>query len=254
MLKSNQMKKTLLFALALASICILPSCKKDPAQAKVVFGNNKGMSVTPYDSSQLLVVQYSHTSWGYTIDINNDGKADIQFHSEITGSPAVGHDIVTKLNCLNENVALLGDIINQQRFLHIDTTYYTEDSIHWDIGIDHIITCNQIDETDSIVSTNEKFSLYANNTSQSFDSGNSFMSTNITLKNRPYYYLISEETVGNIVYHHMHDEKDDCDAFPMDEEKYIGFKITENDKSRLGWMRVILHHDYVELLETAIQK
>jgi hypothetical protein len=163
----------------------------------------------------------------------------------------VGRYTVTELIC-HENIALLGDIINQQRFLHIDTVgCSTDDSI---IYINHTITCNQIDETDSIVSTNEKFSLYANNAGQSFDSGNSFMSTNITLKNRPYYYLISEETVGNIVYHHMHDEKDDCDAFPMDEEKYIGFKITENDKSRLGWMRVILHHDYVELLETAIQK
>jgi hypothetical protein len=39
----------------------------------------------------------------------------------------------------------------------------------------------------------------------------------------------------------------------MDEVKYIGFKITENDKSRLGWMKIILHHDFVELLETAIQ-
>lgn len=46
----------------------------------------------------------------------------------------------------------------------------------------------------------------------------------------------------------------DSNFFPMNETKYIGFKLTENDQSRLGWMKVILHHDYVELLETAIQK
>ena len=244
------MKKNLFLAFALAAICIIPSCKKDPAQNKVVFGNSKGMSVTTYKNSP-LVEQYGHDSWGYFVDLNNDGQDDVQFHSQIIGSPGVGRDIVTELIC-HENIALLGEIINQQRFLHIDTVgCSTDDSI---IYINHTITCNQIDETDSIVSTDEKFSLYADNAGDFFETGNTFISTNITLKNRPYYYLISEETVGNIVYHHMHDEKDDCDAFPMDEEKYIGIKITKNGRNRLGWMKVILHRDYVELLETAIQK
>lgn len=247
------MKKTLFFALALAAICIIPSCKKDPAQNKVVFGNSKGLSVTSYENSP-LVEQYGHDSWGYFIDLNNDGQNDVQFHSQTIGSPGVGRYIVTELIC-HENIALLGDIINQQRFLHIDTVgCSTDDSIHWDIYINHTITCNQIAETDSVLSTNEKFYLYANHAGDSFETGNTFMSTNVTLKNRPYYYPAGDETFGNIIYHHMYDTKDDCDAFPMEEEKYIGFKITENDKSRLGWMKVILHHDHVELLETAIQK
>ena len=46
----------------------------------------------------------------------------------------------------------------------------------------------------------------------------------------------------------------DNSFFPMNEAKYIGFKLTENNASRLGWMKVILHNDHVELLETAIQK
>ena len=247
------MKKTLFFVLALTAICIIPSCKKDPAQTKVVFGNGEGMSVTTYENSP-LVEQYGHDSWGYFIDLNNDGQNDVQFHSQIIGSPGVGRYIVTELIC-HENIALLGDIINQQRFLHIDTVGCSIDDSIMYIYINHTITCNQINETDSIVSTNEKFSLYADNAGQSFDSGNSFMSTNVTLKNRPYYFPIGDETtIENIVYQHMQYEKYDCDAFPMDEEKYIGFKITKNDRNRLGWMKVILHHDYVELLETAIQK
>ena len=248
------MKKLSFFAMALLIVVCFISCKKDPAQAKVVFGNNKGMSVTPYDSSQLLVVQYSHTSWGYTIDINNDGKADIQFHSEITGSPAVGHDIVTELNCLNENIALLGDIINQEKYLQIDTSSYMEDSVCWVIVVTKIYTCEQIAETDSVVSTSEKLTNIDHNSGDSFGLDDSFMTTNVILKNRSYYYPIGEETIGNVTYRYMIHDKNDCDYFPMDEEKYIGFKIIENNKSRLGWMKVILHHDHVELLETAIQK
>ena len=177
------MKKSLLFALALAAICIMPSCTKDPAQSKVIFGNSKGMSVTSYEGVQ-LVVQYGHYSWGYYVDLNGDGKDDVQFHST---SEIAGGGILTELYC-HENVALLGENVD------------------------------------------DEFSLLANDTKDSFGYDNTFMCTNVTLL-----------------------DKDD-NFFPMDEVKYIGFKLTENDKDNLGWMKVILHHDYVELLETAIQK
>ena len=76
----------------------------------------------------------------------------------------------------------------------------------------------------------QKFSLSAYNADDSFSKDNTFMSTNVTLLNN------------------------DSNFFPMNEAKYIGFKLTENDQSRLGWMKVILHQDEVELLETAIQE
>ncbi len=79
-------------------------------------------------------------------------------------------------------------------------------------------------------SIDNEFSLLANDTNDSFDNDNIFMCTDVKLRDGDKYY------------------------FPKDETKYIGFKITENNKSHLGWMKVILHHDYVELLETAIQK
>lgn len=178
------MKKTLLFALALAAICILPSCKKDPAQTKIVFGNTKGMSVTSYEGI-LYPVQYGHYSWGNTLDLDGDGENDVQFHST---SEIMGGGILTELYCLNNTVALLGDITNQQ------------------------------------------FYLWANNANESFGNDNCFMSTDVKLREGDIYY------------------------FSINEAKYIGFKITEKDKSRLGWIKVIHHPDYVEILEIAIQK
>ena len=177
------MKKTLFIALTLAAICILPSCKKDSTQAKVVFGNSKRMTVTSYEGIP-LVEQYGHFSWGYYVDLNNDGQNNVQFYST---SEIMEGGILTELFC-GVNTAVLGEL------------------------------------------TNQKFSLLANNANDSFGYDNTFMSTNVTLRENDNYY------------------------FPKDEVKYIGFKLTENDKSRLGWMKIILHHDYVELLETAIQK
>ena len=177
------MKKTLFFALALTVIFLMPSCKKDSSQAKVVFGNSKRISVTSYED-MALVESYGHYSWGYFVDLNNDGQNDIQFYST---SEIMEGGILTELHCLN-NTGVLGEIIDQN------------------------------------------FSLLANNANDSFDSNSTFMNTNFTLL------------------------RSDNEYFPINEVKYIGFKLTDNDKNRLGWMKVILHHDHVELLETAIQK
>ena len=177
------MNKSLFFAIILAAICLMPSCKKDNTNSKVVFGNSKGLSVTSYED-MALVVQYSHYSWGYFVDLNNDGQNDIQFYST---SEIMEGGILTELFC-GVNTAVLGEL------------------------------------------TNQKFSLLANNANDSFGYDDAFMCTNVKLRENDNYY------------------------FPKDETKYIGFKLTENDQSRLGWMKVILHHDYVELMETAIQK
>ena len=247
------MKKTLFFVLALTAICIMPSCKKDKVKDKVVFGDRQGMTVTPYDST-FYPEQYGHFSWGNTVDLDGDGQNDVQFHSQDVGSAGLGHDVVTKLECKHENIELFGDIINQEKYLHIDSTFHTEDSIWWVIGIYETYTCERIAETDSIVSTTEKLSLYANNPNDGFDKDDTFMSTDVVLKNRSYFYPAGTENGDHVLYHYDISYENDCDYFPMDEEKYIGFKITKNDRSRLGWMKVILHDDYVELLETAIQK
>ena len=248
------MKQLSLFAMALLLVASIASCKKDTTNGKVVFGNSKGMSVTSYDST-FLPEQYGHFSWGNTVDLDGDGQNDVQFRSEDIGSAGLGHDIVTTLNCLNENVAFLGDVINQEKYLHIDSTLHTEDSIWWVIGVYKTYTCERMAETDSIVDSTEKLSLYANNINDSFGNNDTFMSTDVILKNRSYSYSGgSHEDGDHVTIFNQISYENNCDVFPLEEVKYIGFKMTGDSKTRLGWMKVILHQDHVELLETAIQK
>ena len=246
------MKKSLFIALALAAICIMPSCVKDSVNDKVVFGDGEGMSVISYEGIP-LVQQYSHTSWGYAIDLNGDGKDDVQFRSQVIYSEGGGQDICTELYCY-DGIALLGDIINQEQYLHIDSVFHTEDSIWWVVDITKTFSCERIAETDSVLDATEKFSLFANNANDSFDKDNTFISDYVILKSAYPTYSAEPESGDQILYQYLIKNVNNCDVFPMEEVKYIGFRIAENNKIRLGWMKVILHHDYVELLETAIQK
>lgn len=246
------MKKLLLFTLVLAATLSLTSCKKDPAHNKVIFGNTSGMIVNTYDSIPYQSNNFGQ--WYYSIDLDQNGTDDIQFFMEDIGSAGIGHKLVHTLKCLNGNVELLGETIIQNKYYHVDSTFHTEDSISWEVGVLQTYSCEQMDETDSIVSTTEKFLLSANNANDSFDATDSFMSTNVIIKNRSYIYPMSDVQSGNVVYHYLVEHLNNCDTFPMDEEKHIGFRINNGNKTRLGWMKIILHEDKVQLLETAIQK
>ena len=65
--------------------------------------------------------------------------------------------------------------------------------------------------------------------------------------------------VGLTMQTHYHTiAKDDYDRFPLDEEKYVGFRFIDADRFRQGWMKIMLYNNegnyFVKLLETAIQE
>lgn len=215
-----------------------------PVSNLVTFGDTIGMLVKTYPENNHIE----------DVDLNDDGQPDVQFYSELVGSAGLGHDIVTTLKCKNKRIELLGDIIQQKKYLHIDSTFHSEDSIWWVIGVYHIYTCVQMAETDSVVSVTEKLALFANDANESFDETNTFMSTNVILKNWSYSFPGGTEGGDHCIIHHEYSYHDDCNYFPKEEEKYIGFKYKENQRTHLGWMKIILHYDHVELLETAIQR
>ncbi len=289
------MKKSLLFVLALAAICLMPSCKKEPVpnggsteqptdtivpssndtiippgndsipQGNIfIYGNTDEMIVTSYDG---IAPQYENGQYYYVIDMNNDGIDDIKFMSEDVGSANVDHATVSSVNCLKNYVELSGELYTQELYKHIDTVsiwYYTDpeypqfDSIQC-LAVIETKTCERIDETDIVESITEKLSL------NSFDEGDTlqlesfFMSTEVCLKNRSYFYYGSPTGEGTAtITYHGHSIMNNCDYFPLDEEKYIGFKFSQNEIERFGWIKIVLENNgygdhFIRIIETAIQ-
>ena len=241
------MKKTLLFTMFLAFFCSFLSCTKKTtsdtivASSTIVFGQVDGMKINKYETNNFGLI---------SLDLNGDGLKDLVSNTEYVGSANLGHDFVTTLKCNHDNILLLGDVIQQERFLHIDTTFYLENNM---ICVDWIYTCQHISETDSLISITEKLSNIVHDSGETCGPDNSFMNTEVCLKNWSYEWSFIEN-IGGINYCYTRSIKNTCDYFPMNEEKYIGFKIRDNYKERLGWIKIILHHNGIELLETAIQQ
>lgn len=276
------MKKSLFIAFALAAICLMASCKKEPTPnvivpdlSKVVFGQTDGMIVTTFDSTAMH--QGNDYEWSYSIDLNGDNIKDIKLESVDWGSTGLGHQMVTILNCTSENVAILGEVFDLNTYLHSETSshYYSDptypqfDSIFW-INIKKTYTCEKIAEDDSLYSSKEAFTPRAGNAGEAFTKDDVFKNTlelcgghicetQIILKNRDYYYPSEPEGWGtDTITNYVLVELNSCHDFPLVEEKYIGFKVTGNDRERLGWMKIIIEERYsdyyVRLFETAIQE
>lgn len=249
------MKKPLLIVLALAAISLMPSCKKYASE--ITFGDTAGMRVKTYDSTDLQTSDYKKH---YDIDLNKDGWPDITLTSECIASVFLGNPVVSYIKCENENVALLGDIILQEHYVHSDTTITLNEGVTFQ-RITNTHTCEKVDNTDIIEETEEKLSLIAANAGESFGLEDSFLSTEVALNGYSYGFCDSpQEISANYFSQVCNNYNNDCDYFPLNKEQYVGFKFNKNGRDHLGWMKIILEkrngnevYD-VRLIESAIQK
>lgn len=283
------MKKIIISAILLFIMASIVSCGKDPTPNggnneqpsdtivppnndtivpqgnTFIFGHSEGMIVTNYE---IVNSQYQNGQFSYSLDLNGDGIDDIKFVSEDVGSANVDHATVSSVNCLKNYVELSGELYMQELYKHIDTVsiwYYTDpeypqfDSIQC-LAVIETKTCERIGETDIVESITEKLSL------NSFDEGDTlqlesfFMSTEVCLKNRSYFYYGSPTGEGTAtITYHGHSIMNNCDYFPLDEEKYIGFKFSQNEIERFGWIKIVLENNgygdhFIRIIETAIQE
>ncbi|MBO6024990.1 MAG: hypothetical protein J6P83_09085 [Bacteroidales bacterium] len=261
-------KQILLFSvLTLLTISIVSSCKKDPNPSNneqptdtipvvttdLRFGDTTGMIVTHYDS----IMEFD--DWHpFVLDLNGGGNDDIKIETVYDGPLAIGEFQKLTLYCLNGHTELLADSIVKESYSHRETTYDTIDDF---VVITHAFifsTCDKIDENDP-VNTSKVFEALAKDDGDSFGIDDPYLSGNVVLFRQDVEYSWAdptEETVdvsyNKSTYH--------CWNFPTDEEKYIGFRITQHGNSRYGWLKIKLHSTWngkvvnTELIETAIQK
>ena len=234
-----------------------------PQGNSFIFGHTEGMIVTNYEN---VNPQYQNGQYSYSIDLNGDGINDISLVSKDVGSAGLGHAIVSSIKCLENYVELSGETFLQEQYKHSDTNswYYVDpdypefDSIH----VFHIIqtyTCDRISENDIVESTTEKLLLNAFNEGDELDLEGPFSNAEVYLKNRSYYIGYEPTGWGTPTLTHLERYYlNNCDYFPLDEVKYIGFRISKNGNEHFGWLKLILadngYNHFVRVFETAIQE
>ena len=277
------MKKTLLFALALAAICIMPSCKKDPAPNnngqgeqptdtipmgndtipdvpvatdKFFFGDATNMIVTTYDT----IMEFDDNNRPFILDLNNDGFDDIKIVTNYDGPMDIGEHQTLTLYCLHQYIEILADTVVKESYSHRETS--TSENNGWVITTRKYVlsTCEKIAEDDPLNNT-KVFEVFANDADDAFGIDDHFQSGNAVLFRESYAYSLSDPNVNNqTVTTNYTQFIYTCWNFPTNEEKYIGFRINLHGNTRYGWLKIKLVPTWnnkvvnTKIIETAIQK
>ena len=138
------MKRLVLFAMALAAVCIMPSCNKE--RTGITFGDYTGMIVTSYDTVSMLHTSDFSDQWSYLVDLNGDGKNNIRLYTSVSANGLS----VSAIDCLNDDeIKIICKEVEKKLYLHSDTTYWqTGDTTH--VTITQIYTFHKIDEADVV--------------------------------------------------------------------------------------------------------
>ena len=219
------------------------------------FGDTTGMIVNPYNT----VMEYDESWIPILLDLDGNGTNDIRI-TYYDGPLAIGQFQELTLHCINAQIH--GQTVEKESYSHRDTTITNYNGWTQIVSNYTYSTCGKIDENDP-TSTSNVFEITANDFNEHLCLEDNFQFKNSTFLFREdiKYTLMDEpneeeQIVTGSHVHHIYD----CWNFPTDEEKYIGFKLTQNGKSRLGWLKIKLHPAWgnsvvdTELIETAIQR
>ena len=244
------MKKVSLFALVLLLVASFTSCNKTDATKGIAFGDNSKMEITTYDT----IAEYYFNK---ELDVDGDGYSDLLLTLDQPGAASTGHHTRISIKC-KPGTGLLGETIDQKRYIHFETTYNTSDDGSVVVTeYDKYYTCNMMSESDSIYLEKDYFLLFANDKGDIFRLDNNYLDTEATIYEDSYEAAVGyEEPVNDTATFWKSHYLNDCENFPLDTPKYIGFKLTtfNTNKTRLGWVKIKIGQNSIELIETAIQK
>ncbi len=220
------------------------------------FGDTTGMKVTTYNT----IMEFDDAWNPILLDLDGNGTNDIRIETYYDGPLAIGEFQELTLHCMDARIH--GQTVEKESYSHRDTTITNYNGWTQIVYNYTYSTCGQIDENDP-TSTSDVFEITAFDFNEHLNMDDNFQLQNSTFLFREdvKYTLMDEpneeeQIVTGSHVHHIYD----CWNFPTDEEKYIGFKLIQNGKSRLGWLKIKLHPTWgnsvvdTELIETAIQR
>ena len=266
------MRQPLLIALALAVVCVMPSCEKDPKPGEepttnqITFGNYEGMDVVTFDNVELEYSQIHDMSYySKYFDLNGDGindfllesTASIDPNSEDLNNPRYMYSI----SLSSSKLSFHSQTVLNEVYLHVDSTIYPTDSIPL-IYLDYKQTCNRLLESDPLQESYNLDVLVQHEKEDLLNSNDTFMSRScFTLyeSNMEFPYLLNPEATEATVYVSEVLASEECYNLPIGEATFFGFKYVEESRTRFGWIKIIIEYNangdlIARPLETAIQQ
>jgi len=236
-------------------IIILLSCSNELESdeiTRIKIGDKTTMIITQYDEN--AVVGYAMGESTYAIDLDKNGTSDIQFFGSRSHLMGTGASHQIKVNCINEKTRLFCTQFPDSIYLSRDTTKVQIEGV-WKIFYGEYEICGKKDKYDTFKSLtkiglirltdNDSLKIHENFASNNFEISKSFGS---------YPPEIISQTKDTIIFK-VTKYRNECRYFPANDTSFIGFEISDNEKLKLGWIKISIEDGHrTRILETALQK
>jgi hypothetical protein len=227
-------------------------CEKDNHRSpEIRMGETCHMVIQYYDTT--LAGGYN-TPKGYSLDIDLDGIDDIEFISEIWGSPGLGQHPSSLVKCLHGEIQLFGRHTSDTLFLNRETYYQEGPDNSVEAYMYHNYTCYRIDQADSVLKVTPAFKITALERGDIIGADDTYNPDTISLQDDWYGFPPSLKGIsGDTTFYECVVFFNDCYSFPAEEPAYIGIRSVSDES--LGWIRISIFDKYkILVLESAMQE
>jgi hypothetical protein len=240
----------------LALLFTIFACEKDSTKTnsreKIFTGNYGKMLVNRMDT--MLIGGYNQKA-SFDLDLDQDGSPDFSLTSEYYGSPGMGVYPRAQILSLNSNSLINGDLINDTTFYHFEAdTSYGENWTPVMISRTHIYSCERTEPNDSITQIEpDQFEISYFNTDESILSAGYYQIDTLQMNYEFYNHADNPIYSNDTIFYNYRSHTKSCHYFPTDQIRYIGVKLTDGDKERIGWIKLGLFDNYkLMIFETAL--
>lgn len=245
------MKRSVLFAMALAAVFVMPSCGKEPEKT-ITYGNAKGMNIIPYDS----IID----NGSVYLDIDNDGVMDFCIDNPYFDGLTDNYPQDIRITSRQpEKYSFQGRIEEKVVYLHCEYNYVDSLDKVLAFGDCTYSHCGKIADNNEEIHNNE-LNVCPHEANELLRLDDEFSGPQIILFRNDYSFQDSNwYEDGDTIYIYTTTHIYHCDNFPIDTPFYIGFR-SNGQKELLGWFKLILHSVNegekvsLELIEIAIQE
>jgi len=193
----------------------------------------------------------------FDLDINSDEVNDIRLIMGNEGSLGSGDRPIAKIQSLYEGVSFHGFFKSDTAFTNTKKEFKELPDGIIEVEVYYTRSCTRLEENDVVGRIEEdQFKVIASDTINHFSSSDVFLGGSFTLNTVS--YSTPRQIIGEIpdtIIFNYFDYLNNCNTFPLNEDKYIGIKLTENGEEKLGWVKLNLpNQNEMILLETGIKK
>jgi hypothetical protein len=264
---NNNMKAIIYIFIAL-SVASMISCNKNDEELEnnpiipvdtlydipesIFIGDLKNMYVVILDT---ILLEYNYRITKFYIDLNDDGDPDISFSQQLVGSAATGKRPKISIETTHDSISISGYLKSDTSFLNYVIVRDTLENNHFYTKYISTYSCERISPEDSIVNITQNSVIFDNlKVSTELNKNDEFVFGTFVFNDQNYQLpptFITEDNHKKLFKLFV---IDNCNILPIDSILYIGFKLIEKDRTRLGWIKFKRNNAYkVYMIESAIQ-